>query len=312
MRKLFLILSLLTIVNYAFAEDLFIEKIKVNGLERIDQETVIIYTKLNVKNPYTNDIETVPFMDGQEVLVSEFGDGRRGNIDGFTPSREEKATEYVAERILKLMGKDIVRGPHKGVDFQVPSENMKGIDAQIQRGPGLTQTQLYTMLRPSGKNYPVSPQGGYSVKRDVEDMIVNAKNAGASNIVDVIETMANNREFNDRYGNRFGKALKSDYDEVLMPEYSVEFANRNSAAYDSITEAPNAIRLVDLTKALSDINNMSARQAIDSGEARVSWNMGNNRKGPMRARVNVNTPQEAVSDVVKQYPLTAQMLKTLN
>ena len=50
---------------------------------------------------------------------------------------------------------------------------------------------------------------------------------------------------------------------------------------------------------------------LDSGDARVSWNMGNNRQGPMRARINVTTPEAAISDVVQQYPYTAQMLKEL-
>lgn len=262
-------------------------------------------------NKRTNELEVVPFMDGQEVLVSEFGDGRKGQIDGFTPSQSEKATEYVAERILKLMGKAPVRGPHKGVDFQIPEEGMKGIDAQIQRGPDVTQTQLYTYLRPSGKEYDVSPQGGRGVVSEVNSMIKNAPNANTSNIVDVVEGLANNREFNDYHGNRFGKALKDDYNEVLMPEYSVEFANKNQAAYDSITHPPEAIRLVDLSKSLEGITGMSAKEAIDSGEARVSWNLGNNRTGPTRARININTPREAVSDVVSQYPLTAQMLRTL-
>ena len=56
MRKIFLILIFAVFGNPIFANDFFIDEIKIIGLERIERETVISYSKLDISNPYTNDI----------------------------------------------------------------------------------------------------------------------------------------------------------------------------------------------------------------------------------------------------------------
>lgn len=286
----------------------FVDKSSKQGVERR------VHTRFE-KNPYTDEFEIAPFVDVDTggALVSEFGDSRVANIDNFTGQRGDKATEYVAERVLKLMGLAPRRGPFAGVDFQVDMGGKQvGIDAQIQRGDGPLQTQLYTYLRPQDKNYEVSKDGGFAVANDMRSMIRNAPNASTSNLVDVIESMADNGQLNDKHNNRFGKALKDDYDYAVMPQYDIAYANRNQKANDTITEAPNSIAFVDLKKALSDISQVSAKEAIKrDGQARVSWNMGNNKQGPMRARINIQTPDDAVRDAVASRPYAAQMLKEL-
>ncbi len=56
MRKLFLVLLFILFSNSVFANDFFISKIEIDGLERIERETVILYSKLNVNDIYSNDI----------------------------------------------------------------------------------------------------------------------------------------------------------------------------------------------------------------------------------------------------------------
>ncbi|MDC0032036.1 outer membrane protein assembly factor BamA [Pelagibacteraceae bacterium] len=55
-RKLILLFSTIFISSYAFASDNIIEQIEINGLERIERETVISYSKLNINELYSNDI----------------------------------------------------------------------------------------------------------------------------------------------------------------------------------------------------------------------------------------------------------------
>ena len=56
MRQIFLILVLTFLNSSIFANDFFINQIEINGLERIERGTVISYSKLNINDPYTNDI----------------------------------------------------------------------------------------------------------------------------------------------------------------------------------------------------------------------------------------------------------------
>ena len=266
------------------------------------------------RNPFTNESEIQPFIDVDTggALVSEFGDSRDVGITGL--NQGDKATEYVAERVLKLMDVSPKRGPHKGVDFTYYDNDDKrsyGVDAQIQRGPGKIDTQLYTYLRPEGKDYALSPEGGRQATQDVRKLIKEAPNSNSANLIDVIEGLAGEGAFYDKHNNRFGKALKQDYDYVIMPQYSVDFANKNQKARDTITAAPDAITLNKLSNALESLTQKSANEVLNSGEARVSWNMGNNRNGPMRGRINVNTPESALFDVTETHPLTRQLLSNL-
>ena len=58
-RIIIFFLSITLVNNTAFANEFFINKIEINGLERIESDTVIAYSKLNIKNPYSNDIGNI-------------------------------------------------------------------------------------------------------------------------------------------------------------------------------------------------------------------------------------------------------------
>ena len=56
MHKIFLILLLIIFSNPIYANDFFIDEININGLERIERETVISYSNLSIDDPYSNEI----------------------------------------------------------------------------------------------------------------------------------------------------------------------------------------------------------------------------------------------------------------
>ena len=56
MRKIFLILIISFFSSSIFANDFYINDIEINGLERIERETVISYSKLEIDYLYSNDI----------------------------------------------------------------------------------------------------------------------------------------------------------------------------------------------------------------------------------------------------------------
>ena len=116
----------------------------------------------------------------------------------------------------------------------------------------------------------------------------------------------------DEFRKRGEVASSKELTSVLVLSASVLTLALSSAfIFETMFEFIEWLYTVDLTKALENISSMSATDAIKGGDARVSWNLGNNRRGPTRARINVTTPGEAITDVVRQYPLTAQMLSTL-
>ncbi len=55
-RNLIFLLSIILISNSTFANEFSINKIEINGLERIERETVILYSELVVGDTYSNDI----------------------------------------------------------------------------------------------------------------------------------------------------------------------------------------------------------------------------------------------------------------
>ena len=81
MHKIFLILIIATFSSSIFANDFYINNIEINGLERIERETVISYSKLDLDDLYSNDI-------GNEALkrlykTDLFSDVKIEYIDGL-------------------------------------------------------------------------------------------------------------------------------------------------------------------------------------------------------------------------------------
>ena len=59
MHKIFLILLLTIFGSSIYADEFFIDKIDIEGLERIERETVIAYSELNIDDPYSNEIGNI-------------------------------------------------------------------------------------------------------------------------------------------------------------------------------------------------------------------------------------------------------------
>tara|TARA_B100001093_G_scaffold488777_1_gene526300 strand:+ start:394 stop:2634 length:2241 start_codon:yes stop_codon:yes gene_type:complete len=81
MRKIFLFLILAFFSNSVFANDFLIDKIKINGLERIERETIISYSKLNVNDLYSNDIGNIALKELYKTDL--FSDVKIEYLDGL-------------------------------------------------------------------------------------------------------------------------------------------------------------------------------------------------------------------------------------
>jgi len=56
LRKLIFFLLVFFLCNSTFADEFFINEIEIDGLERIERDTVILFSKLNINDLYSNDI----------------------------------------------------------------------------------------------------------------------------------------------------------------------------------------------------------------------------------------------------------------
>ena len=56
MRKILLVLLFAFYGSAIYANDFFIDEINIDGLERIERETVISYSNLSIDDPYSNEI----------------------------------------------------------------------------------------------------------------------------------------------------------------------------------------------------------------------------------------------------------------
>ena len=81
MRQIFLILIFTFFGNPIFADAFFIDEIEINGLERIERETVISYSKLSIDSPYSNEIGNVALKSLYETDL--FSDVKIQFIDGL-------------------------------------------------------------------------------------------------------------------------------------------------------------------------------------------------------------------------------------
>ena len=100
-RKIILILSMLFITNSILANDFYIENIKVSGLERIERETVILYSKLNIGDLYSNDLGNNTL---KELFKTDlFSDVQIEYTDGIL---EISVRENPTINLIKFQGND--------------------------------------------------------------------------------------------------------------------------------------------------------------------------------------------------------------
>ena len=110
-------------------------------------------------NPYTNERETVPFLDTRtdKALVTQFG-------RGVDIGQHDQAGEYTQEKVLKLMGHDVGLNPHQTdngsrADFLVNDGSNTGIriDGMVRPSTGFRGSNIelpaITYLRPVNQSY---------------------------------------------------------------------------------------------------------------------------------------------------------------
>ena len=101
MNKIFLILLLIIFGNSIYANDLFIDDINISGLERIERETVISYSKLDIDDPYTNEIGNIALKRLYDTDL--FSDVKIEFIDGLL---NITVRENPTINLIKFIGND--------------------------------------------------------------------------------------------------------------------------------------------------------------------------------------------------------------
>lgn len=291
----------------------FIDTTSKPGIERR------IHTEVTV-NPFTGENEIVAFNNPStdEALVTEFG--RNVNMEG-----QDKASEYVQDHILKLMGFKPQRGPKGGVDFYIEQNGKRvGVDGQTIGEGQPAVVEAFTKVMPNNRAGRFGDGGGYgdgyapnmrnpdgkntkenvsAIKRDVKASLKNAMNEG--------RTFDEAMEFLMREGyiaddpNIKGKLYKSDYDKVLMPiqNQRQHIENRDQ---DRIAIAPEGVvsynidEIKDYVKGITNPNDVLA-----------IYNAGNSGQGKARVKLRAEVPSEFITDVVANNPYIAQVLNKL-
>ena len=101
MRKIFLILIFTFFGNPIFADVFYIDEIEINGVERIERETVLSYSKLNIDNPYSNEIGNIALKSLYETDL--FSDVKIQFIDGLL---KITVRENPTINLIKFIGND--------------------------------------------------------------------------------------------------------------------------------------------------------------------------------------------------------------
>ena len=101
MRKIFLILIFTFFGNSIFADVFSIDEIEINGVERIERETVLSYSKLNIDNPYSNEIGNIALKSLYETDL--FSDVKIQFIDGLL---KITVRENPTINLIKFSGND--------------------------------------------------------------------------------------------------------------------------------------------------------------------------------------------------------------
>ena len=248
-------------------------------------------------------------------LVTEFG--KNVNMEG-----QDKASEYVQDHILRLMGHNPQRGPHAGIDFIIERDGKKiGIDGQTQMEGQPAVVEAYTKVLPTnrrrdggGYGYGYAPnrrnprgkntqENVNAIKRDVKNSLRNAMNEGRT-FNEAMEFLRGEGYFvNNR--DAPGKLYKSDYDEVLMPIQNQQqhIANANN---DIIAIAPEGVLSYDLNDIGQVVNNIR-----NPNDILASYNAGFSGQDKARVKLRAQVPSQYVRDVVAEAPYVAQMLRQL-
>lgn len=313
----------------------YIDTVTKPGLERRVHTGVI-------QNPLTGGREIAAFPHPErpgQALVTEFGDGKSGNIDGlnvpgvprtYQERREvgDRASEYLGKRIAWLQGD---RGAKliNSTDFSVPDMQMsdgRGVDVHTLRTGahnGVVEIQVNTGVNPTGSIRP-----GMRQEEAIKQMIISKMRDGYSlpQALTALKQARGSGLTPITYQGRdasTGKLYKDNYDGLISPLFDRNEALLNvydfigkgnkrlpSRMQDKTVIKPEKIYSVDLKQLRQPIENMSPREVERS--IRLSSNRGNAGGGMQRTRINMNVPvtTPGVTDI-SQEGYVAQLLKQL-
>ena len=157
MKQIFIILLFAIFGSSIYANDFFIDSIDIEGLERIERETVIAYSKLNIDDPYSNEI-------GNDVLkrlyeTDLFSDVKIEFIDGLL---NITVRENPTINLIKFVGND------------------KKNDVDLLSEISLKDRSIYSRTK---------------VKKDVKKLLTLYQRSGrlSTEVIPKVETLKDNR-----------------------------------------------------------------------------------------------------------------------
>ena len=311
----------------------YVDTVSKPGLERR------VHTQV-MQNPKTGGNEITPMSNPEtkQALVTEFGDGRGGNIDGLTvppvpthaerPKIGDRASEYLGKRIAWLQG-DKNAKLINATDYSVPDMEMgdgRGVDIHTLRTgvhDGVVEVQVNTGVNPT-----VKPRAGIVQETAIKQMIMEKVRGGAS-LPEAINALKGDTRTGltpvtvDGRDVSAGKLYKEGYNGLISPLF-----DRNEALLNVYTEVgrngkrlparkqdktvikPEKIFNVDLNELRQPIEEMTSSE-VDRG-IRLSPNYGNDGSGKRRTRINMLVPTDTpgVRDISMD-GYVAQLLKQL-
>jgi len=157
MYKIFLILLLIIFGNSIYANDFFIDEINISGLERIERETVISYSKLDIDDPYSNEIGNIALKRLYDTDL--FSDVKIEFIDGLL---NITVRENPTINLIKFIG------------------NNKNNDADLISEISLRDRSIYSRSK---------------VKKDVKKLLSLYQRSGrlSTEVIPKVETLNDNR-----------------------------------------------------------------------------------------------------------------------
>jgi len=282
-----------------------------------------VHTK-EVQNPYTGDMEVIPFRDVDDsqnrALVTEYGDSRNTYVNeaGQTVSVVDMeghnlSQEYIAEKIMKLAGRSPVRNNTDvvhAVDFK---ENGRGIDAESLsevNNPNSVNVQVLTDVN-------AAQSGGRRPQDIIKGLIANESvDDPGADINTIVNRLMNRGEMDGGY-HMLGKLVKRkrpggeyEIDELVSPvmrdsDYRQNSQGRGDERF-KIVHHPVGARSVDMHQARANL--LSTKGEELRNLLQVFPNKGYNQD---RARARVYLTPEVgehyVTDMVAQNPNIAQM-----
>lgn len=289
-------------------------------------------------NPITSKLEAVPYLDPVtgKAMVTELG-----NVGKTLPDGHDKASEYLAQQVLRLAGRKAVANNKQITDtgdvafWRTDLKDIatgEQIDAEVRWNAAerakkdfanTLSAQVYTAV-------DMNPGGVAGEKFTIKDAISDVMRRKNVNIGTAVETLIQNKKLRpadlENPTRRAGKVLKNNadifnredqFDSLFMPGYHVDDAkametgdkyNRN---YNVI--APTSMHMVDLNNVRQYIR--ENKGGLSKG-VQVNENYGDGGERGLRYQVKQDMPITAVTsdgkavaqDLVQIHPLIQQLL----